>query len=92
MQHVSVDFYFNLYFSYFTDDFSCTSGLKLNPTGCILVVVTAVDVLTNSEISTIRQDARYAVKSLHGAVAEGGLCLFGFAVYSVRFCDACIVN
>lgn len=33
---------------YYEDDFSCTAGLQLNPTACILVMVTAVDVLTTS--------------------------------------------
>ena len=38
------------YFPIFNDDFSRTNGIELTPTACVLVVVVAVDVLTNTAL------------------------------------------
>jgi hypothetical protein len=41
----------------YLDEFSCTVGMKLGPHACLLVVVTAVDVLTSKKAQAIPQNS-----------------------------------
>lgn len=52
----------------FCDDFSSTEGLRLGPNACLLVVVTAVDVLISRKAA--QQKDKQSTSDLHGGSGE----------------------